>query len=86
MCALRQPLGEQRLQLFPPLRENAESSSIVRTVDEETDPNVMVILAEEEEVLIGKNANSTSQKHIKLEHTKDMTWMRFYNIWKVALE
>jgi hypothetical protein len=86
--ALRRPL--RRHELPPPLLENAELRAIVHDplppVEEEINPTVMMLLEADREEIDGKNANSTSQKHIKLEHTNDRKRMRSYNIWKTALE
>lgn len=81
-------LGEQPIyfDLWPSI---LESSSIIialpTPVVEENNPTVMTLLAHDWEEIDGKNANSTSQKQIKLEHTNDTKWMRFYNRWDVAL-
>lgn len=84
--ALREPL--RRYPLYPSFLENAEPRFILGPLpaeDEETNPAVMMLLEDDREEIDGKNANSTSQKHIKLEHTNDRKWMRFYNMWKTAL-
>ena len=82
--ALREALRKPGLELFPSFLENAILGPPPAD-DEETNPTAMMILEDDSEEIDGKNANSTSQKHIKLEHTNDRKWMRFYNMWKTAL-